>query len=281
MAVKLDREDDLQQLLTWLKCHQPASLKIYREMRWFLEGKFTQLDFFVDNWPHPQVAACTVSQARSQLPSKAFYVNQFIGMYGTTEKAVADFLSTCDCVDWNKEVFFNDVADAVWLGVEAVLGTIQKFPCYMLRATPEDLKPLPVPEQMKLTPISDKSIDIVHATWKFSVMPLSKLYITDIIHMEPSIMMTTDDGRHVGHMLGYPGGIIGMLFILPEFRGKGYAKVIISHLAQQLFDMGEEEVFLFVQENNKASLNLHTSVGFKVVKDAQQLGWISVKPPTI
>ena len=135
----------------------------------------------------------------------------------------------------------------------------------------------PVPDGVKISAISEEDVDVVNSTWKFSGAVTADFIRNQIMH-SPSVILKSDSGEHIGHMLGETSGTIGILYVQPPFRGKGYAKVIISQLAHQYFDMGED-VYVFVEESNPVSLNLHRSLGFKVVPDLQ-LSWIECYPET-
>ena len=123
----------------------------------------------------------------------------------------------------------------------------------------------PVPEEVKMLPISEEHVTVVDTTWKFTTEG-SDSYIKDLIQHHPSLILFTECGQHVGHMLGKGNGTLGMLYVQPQFRRKGYAKVIISQLAQKYFDKGED-VYVTIEEDNPNSINLHQSVGFKIVPD--------------
>ncbi|XP_076448552.1 L-amino acid N-acyltransferase MnaT-like [Babylonia areolata] len=77
-------------------------------------------------------------------------------------------------------------------------------------------------------------------------------------------------------MLSTSYGTMGMLYVNPDFRRKGYAKVIVSQLTQKKFDRGED-VYVVVEESNSASQHLHESLGFTIVP-AGTLVWLRCGP---
>ena len=133
----------------------------------------------------------------------------------------------------------------------------------------------PVPEGMKIQPISEDYVQIVDSTWKFSGEN-TEVFIRQLVEQHPSIVLTTDSGQHVGHMMGQSYGGMGMLYIQPEFRRKGYAKVIVSQLAQKYFDMGEN-AYVVIEADNSASINLHQSLNIKAVPNFQ-IAWMIYTP---
>lgn len=54
---------------------------------------------------------------------------------------------------------------------------------------------------------------------------------------------------------------MGLLYTLPEHRGKGYAKVLISTMARQLSAEGFP-VYCFIEEDNTLSYKVFTNLGF-------------------
>ena len=128
---------------------------------------------------------------------------------------------------------------------------------------------------MKIQPVSEDYVRIVHSTWRFSGEH-TEMFIRHLVEQHPSIVMTTDSGQYVGHMLGQSYGGIGMLYIQPEFRRKGYAKVIISQLAQKYLELGED-LYMVVETDNSASLNLGPFFNTKPVPNIQ-IAWVTFTP---
>ena len=88
--------------------------------------------------------------------------------------------------------------------------------------------------------------------------------------------MTTDSGQYVGHLLGQSYGGMGMLYIQPEFRRKGYAKVIFSQLAQKYLEMGED-LYMVIEIDNSASLNWSRFFNMKPMSNIQ-IAWVTFTP---
>ena len=102
------------------------------------------------------------------------------------------------------------------------------------------------------------------------------MFIRHLVEEHPSIVMTTDSGQHVGHLLGQSYGGMGMLYIQPEFRRKGYSKVIIPQLAQKYFET-EEEVYAVRDIDNSAAQNLHQFFSIKPLPNIQT-AWVISTP---
>ena len=133
----------------------------------------------------------------------------------------------------------------------------------------------PVPEGMKIQPVSEDYVRIVDSTWKFSGEH-TEMFIRHLVEQHPSIVMTTDNGQHVGHLVGQSYGTMGMLYIQPEFRRKGYAKVIGSQLAQKYREMGDD-LYTVVEFGHSASLDLNRFLNIKPLPN-YQIAWMTFTP---
>ncbi|XP_076448674.1 acetyltransferase YE1169-like [Babylonia areolata] len=134
---------------------------------------------------------------------------------------------------------------------------------------------LPVPGGIKVRSVSSADVQRIHSTWEFSYEG-SYTYFEEYVRHHPSVYLETNSGHYVGHMLSTSYGTMGMLYVNPDFRRKGYAKVIVSQLTQKKFDRGED-VYVVVEESNSASQHLHESLGFTIVP-AGTLVWLRCGP---
>ena len=133
----------------------------------------------------------------------------------------------------------------------------------------------PLPEGMTVSSIGEEELETVISNWKYGANG-GMGYARDQLAHFPSVVLKSECGEHVGHMLGYTFRTIGMLHVLPQFRRKGYAKVIISQLVQKYFDMGED-AYVNIEIDNEVSVKLHESLGFKAVPD-MQITWVAHFP---
>eukprot|EP00745_Piridium_sociabile_P038198 TRINITY_DN69739_c1_g1_i1.p1 TRINITY_DN69739_c1_g1~~TRINITY_DN69739_c1_g1_i1.p1 ORF type:complete len:116 (-),score=13.16 TRINITY_DN69739_c1_g1_i1:4-351(-) len=106
---------------------------------------------------------------------------------------------------------------------------------------------------------------MIHSTWSYG-SEVPQTYTEEFVQHFPSVFLVTENGRHVGHMIGTSFGVMARLCVNPEFRRKGFAKVIVSQLAQTYFDRGED-AYVFVNEVNTASLALHQGLGFRFASE--------------
>uniref|UniRef100_H2M904 Glycine N-acyltransferase-like protein n=1 Tax=Oryzias latipes TaxID=8090 RepID=H2M904_ORYLA len=112
-----------------------------------------------------------------------------------------------------------------------------------------------------LSSLSESHLDLVNQTWKFGKHPGTLGMIRDMIAHFPSRCVLDPEGRPVSWILTYACCAMGMLYTLPEHRGRGYAKALIGSMAKTLKAQGYP-VFCFVEEENAVSYQLFTSMGF-------------------
>lgn len=71
------------------------------------------------------------------------------------------------------------------------------------------------------------------------------------------------DGRLVAWGLTHDDGAMGFLHVMPEFRGKGFAKVVTIDLIKKL-RIADKPVYVQIEKSNEASLGLAKRLGFKL-----------------
>lgn len=84
------------------------------------------------------------------------------------------------------------------------------------------------------------------------------------------VMFVMEDGKEVGFafyfstfstFLGRPGLHLEDLFVLPEYRGKGYGKALLSKLAQIANDTGCGRMEWTCLDWNQSSIDFYRSLG--------------------
>ncbi|KAL8587660.1 hypothetical protein ACOMHN_045349 [Nucella lapillus] len=134
----------------------------------------------------------------------------------------------------------------------------------LVKHCPRLVPALPVPEGMVCRPIrSAADIDIANRTWKYGNED-STAFIHHLVHQYPSSYLGTEQGQHIGHILGLSCDTVGVLYLNPEYRHKGCAMIMSTHLLQRFLECGEDVVYGVVEESNKPALKFNLSLGFKV-----------------
>ena len=73
-------------------------------------------------------------------------------------------------------------------------------------------------------------------------------------------------GRLAGWGMTHDDGSMGFLHVLDEWRGRGFARAITAVLARRLLELGVRP-HLYIMQDNRASISLTESCGFRRVKD--------------
>lgn len=103
--------------------------------------------------------------------------------------------------------------------------------------------------------------DLVNKTWKFGSNEKSYNTIKNFIASFPSCCILDEQGRPVSWLLLYDYCAMGLLYTLPEHRGRGLAKLLISTMARRLRAEGFP-VYCYIEEENTLSYKLFTQMGF-------------------
>lgn len=97
-------------------------------------------------------------------------------------------------------------------------------------------------------------------------------YLKDRIENDISIGVK-EDGKLLAWVLVHDDGAIGMLQVLDDYRGRGYAKLLMKTIVNRLIDCGRIP-FAHIEEDNIASRNLCTSIGFEKFG---MIHWVKLK----
>ncbi|KAL8587665.1 hypothetical protein ACOMHN_045354 [Nucella lapillus] len=254
---------------------------IHGELRSHLRGQFPDLEFFVDRWPRPQAALARVDPDGQQLSCKAFFRHSVEGLYGVSEEALSILLTDPTAVDWNTRTHFFSMSASLQPVMQTIaqrMGRRVHFDHNLLfKHCPRLVPALPVPEGMVCRPISSAAdIDIVSRTWKYTNEDTTA-FIHHLVHQYPSTYLSTEQGQHIGHVLGISCNSSGVMYLNPECRRKGYAKIISTHMLQRFLEYGEETVYAVLEESNTPAVEMILSLGSKVetklFSEDGELGW--------
>lgn len=112
-----------------------------------------------------------------------------------------------------------------------------------------------------LSSLNESHTDLVSQMWKFGKNDGAVRMIRNMIANFPSCCVLDAEGKPVSWILTYASCAIGMLYTLPEHRGKGYAKILVSSLAERNHAQGYP-VYCFIEEENTVSYRLFANLGF-------------------
>lgn len=141
------------------------------------------------------------------------------------------------------------------------------------------LPPAPVPGSdlgVDLLPLSIEDAPTVNDNWKYksnySITAVRGLIASGLPCLGARCRAT---GRLVGWVLTQPYGAIGMLFTMPEYRGRGVARILIRSLLglwlkhEPPFQCAS---FCYVTPDNDASMAAFRALGFSKMADQEWVG---------
>ncbi|XP_062851858.1 glycine N-acyltransferase-like isoform X2 [Trichomycterus rosablanca] len=180
------------------------------------------------------------------------------------ETSLRNFLGGTDILDWKQYLCISvDLChEELIKAVAAYRGMSEdkKAACHMMRL--QDSSTLSNDRfSVKVSSLNESHIALVNNTWKFGSDEFSEQMVRNMILNFPSCCVLDSVGQPVSWILTYASCAMGMLYTLPEHRGKGYAKALITILAKKLHADGYP-VYCFIEEENQLSYRLFTSLGF-------------------
>ncbi|TRY96123.1 hypothetical protein DNTS_015945 [Danionella cerebrum] len=261
--------DELQTAETALFGRLPKCAMVYGYVFAVNRGKPHRLQVLVDTWP-----TFTTVIVRSSL---ADCVGK-VAIYSTNEKALRRILTEENGVDWRTNLLIRgcDVQHSPILKeISASMGFSMKVYSMVHLMTLSDSSHLHDHStsdlESKVSVLNESHADLVNKTWKFGGDDKGYSYILNLIQHFPTCCITDDNHQIVSWVLLYDYCAIGMLYTLPEYRGKGYAKSLVARMATHLHSQGYP-VYCFIEEFNHPSYNLFTSLGF-TEDPSYRAGW--------
>uniref|UniRef100_A0A8C1TM98 Glycine N-acyltransferase-like protein n=1 Tax=Cyprinus carpio TaxID=7962 RepID=A0A8C1TM98_CYPCA len=248
--------EDLKTLEVDLKNYFPQSMQVY--------GCIVQLNrngqradpvsVLVDQWPEFRVLFI-----KPEFREKGDLFKDLTVFSKKDEVCLRDLLAHSDVIDW--KMFFCLAAELHHEKMLEVVAINRGVPmkkeavCYMLvLRDPSKL--------LHLSSLNESHLELVNRSWKFGCED-SKLMIKNMILHFPSCCVLDSDNQPVAWILTYASCAMGMLYTLPEHRGKGYAKALVTIMSKRLHSQGYP-VYCFIEEENHLSYSLFTSLDLKI-----------------
>lgn len=257
-------KDELQIAEGVLLKHLPKSLKVYGFIHGINRNKPSTLEIVVDTWPDFKVIIC-----RPDPKNNSLKLRRKVSFYSTDEQMLRKMLTEEDVVDWN--TFFviggMDVSHApIVKEVSSQRGLNTRCLTLVYLLYMPDSSHLLSPKvdstlESRIASLNLSHVDLVNKTWKFGGDEQGYNNIKNLISNFPSCCITDDQGQPLSWILVYDYCALGILYTLPEHRGKGYAKVLVSAMAKRLHAEGYP-VYCFIEEDNMVSYRLFKDLGF-------------------
>ncbi|XP_061601023.1 glycine N-acyltransferase-like protein 3 isoform X1 [Cololabis saira] len=273
--MKVLNKDELQIAEGILQTHLPKSYKVYGFLYGINRNKESTLQVVVDSWPGFKVIIC-----RPDPKSKAALAfTKKVTFYSTDEEVLRKMLTDENAIDWSTYFLVGgfDISHAQMLKEVSAERQVNNrgFTLVHLLYLPDISYLLSPPAdselESRISSLNVSHTDLVNKTWKFGGDEKGYWNIKNLISNFPSCCITDIQGQLVAWMLVYNYCALGMLYTLPEHRGKGYAKVLISTMAKKLLSEGYP-VYCFIEEENKVSYSLFKTLGF-IEDESYRAAW--------
>jgi GNAT superfamily N-acetyltransferase len=84
----------------------------------------------------------------------------------------------------------------------------------------------------------------------------------------------TDKGKIIASIMALSNGLLDYVFVIPDWRRKGIAKILVAEALGFLRDQGHSNAWLEVYAHNQAAINLYQCFGFETFKEEISLGYL-------
>ncbi|CAI5653754.1 unnamed protein product [Oreochromis niloticus] len=258
MAFELS-EDQLKTAENELKRYLPMSQQVYGFLVLRNRVRSDPVRVLVDRWPQFRVIMC-----KPHVEQKSDLFKDTM-LFATDAAVLEEILSKSSVFDWSK--YFCVGTSVSHTEIFKAVASAKGVPCKRVATchlmTLEDVSRLPSVDSsgISISSLDESHIGLVNQTWKFGKDDVAVGVIRNMIANFPSCCVLDAERKPVSWILTYPSCAIGMLYTLPEHRGKGYAKILVSSLAKRNHALGYP-VYSFIEEENAVSYRLFANLGF-------------------
>ncbi|XP_035519370.1 glycine N-acyltransferase [Morone saxatilis] len=247
---------------TRLKKYLPRSQQVYGYLVLMNRPDQVRADpvkVLVDRWPEFNVIIC-----KPQYEKKGDLFKDTL-VFAKDEAILEETIRKSSVIDWTRFLCLGinlrhvDTFKAV--ASEKNVPSCKLAVCHMMIL--KDVSDLPSIDSsgISLSSMDESHVGLVNQAWKFAKTGDAVRMIRNMLANFPSCCVLDAEAKPVAWILTYPTCAMGMLHTLPEHRGKGYAKVLVSTMAKRLHAQGYP-VYCFIEEENEVSYNLFKNLGF-------------------
>ncbi|XP_030604572.1 glycine N-acyltransferase [Archocentrus centrarchus] len=258
MALELS-EDQLKTAETELKKYLPRSQQVYGFLVLRNRVRSDPVKVLVDRWPQFRVIVC-----KPQCKQMSDLFKDTL-VFANDDDVLEEILKRSSVIDWSRYLCVG--TSIPHIEIFRAVASEKGVPCNKLATCHlmilEDVSKLPSADSsgISLSSLNESHIDLVNQMWKFGNNDGADCMIRNMIANFPSCCVLDAEGKPVSWILTYASCSIGMLYTLPEHRGKGYAKILVSSLAKRNHAQGYP-VYCFIEEENTMSYRLFANLGF-------------------
>ncbi|XP_078128483.1 glycine N-acyltransferase [Sander vitreus] len=258
MTMELTGEQ-LKMTETQLKRYLPRSQQVYGFLVLRNRVRSDSVRVLVDRWPEFNVIVCKPQYEQKDDCFKDTLV------FAKDEAILEETIRKSSVIDWTQYLCLGinlrhlEIFKAV--ASEKDVSSSKLAVCHMMIL--EDVSNLPSIDSswISLSSLDESHVGLVNQMWKFGKNEGAARMIRNMIANFPSCCVLDAEGKPVSWILTYASCAMGLLYTLPEHRGKSYAKVLASTMAKRLHAQGYP-VYCFIEEENDVSYGLFKSLGF-------------------
>ncbi|XP_047207545.1 glycine N-acyltransferase-like protein 3 isoform X2 [Girardinichthys multiradiatus] len=238
-------------------------MKVYGFLYGVNRNKSSTLEVVVDSWPEFKVILLR-KDPKKKHPQDFM---KKVSFYSTDEEVLRKVLR--EEVDWSTYFIIGgfDISHAETLKAVSSEKKVKNRDLTLVHLLYlPDISHLLSPDvdsqlESRISSLNFSHVDIVNKTWKFGGDEKGYRNIKNLISNLPTCCIMDTQGEPVAWILVYDYCAMGILYTLPEHRGKGYAKVLISNMTKKLHAEGYP-VYCFIEEDNMVSYKLFQNMGF-------------------
>ncbi|KAM9727357.1 glycine N-acyltransferase [Menidia menidia] len=251
--------DQLKVAEAQLRRYLPRSQQVYGFLVLRNRVRSDPVQVLVDKWPLFSVIICRPQNEQNSDHFKDILV------FSKDEAILEEIIRWPSVIDWSKYICLGtslpnmEIIKAV--ASENNVPSTKLAVCRMM--TLEDVSKLPATDcaGVSLGSLDESHLGLVNQTWKFGKNEGASRMIRNMIANFPSCCVLDADGKPISWILTYASCAMGMLYTMPEHRGRGHAKVLIRCMSRRLWAQ-DYPVFCFIEEENSVSYQLFKNMGF-------------------
>ncbi|XP_061117346.1 glycine N-acyltransferase-like protein 3 isoform X1 [Conger conger] len=254
----------LQQAEKVLQSHLPESFMVYGYLFGMNRNRPHTLEFVVDCWPNFKTIIC---RPHPKIENSLLYTKE-LTFFSTDEKDLKRMLMEDNVLDWNKyfKIGGIDIRHGTMLkAISAAKGVpLRPGPiAHILELQGPSLLPqlkLSRDVEARISSLNESHVGLVNKTWKFGGDEKGFQLIKHLISHFPTCCITDEEGRPVSWLLLYDYCATGLLYTVPEYRGRGYAEILTYTMAARLHAQGFP-MYCSIEEGNQVSYRLAKKMG--------------------
>ncbi|OQV21641.1 hypothetical protein BV898_04540 [Hypsibius exemplaris] len=271
------RDDQLPELVAWLEKGFPASLNIYflarNKMR--KNSDWPRLTFAVDEFPNISACVCRASPDSKGLPT---FSNGYYAVFIHADDAgkLKHLLDQPGIIDWTQRIGFHSIQrpdnfrvleeKCLSLGVQVMCNSVADYYVPHARFAGFNIKDVHceyvLPEGYRLGPLGVENAQQIAEEKHYGDPAVNLAFFQHLIRSGfASAAIFNEENRPIAYIVQRPEGVMGAGFVNPNYRGKGYFKVVLYELLKEMGRRGETLGYADVTTGNKPSETAMTSIG--------------------